>query len=120
MEIDGMFRVRAEVILLLMRRFSISEEDVISELSLIVHEFIFIPTPDCKYNGRFWNTRKFKTHFRDQELFISISKHKHEGFICVRVSVPNYTTDRRFDLSTFKERGKTYARDQLEKALEIF
>lgn len=117
MERDGSFRIRAEVLLILMQRFSLSQEEIISELSVLVNEQVKLQHPAFCFNGAGWNVRRYKSYFRDYSIFISVSTAK-DDYICVRVSIPKHSGDRIFEINTITNKANEYAKLQLEKILE--
>jgi len=117
MERDGLVRIRAEVLLILTQRFSLSKEEVISELSILINEQIKKQHPAFRFNERQWNVRRYKSYFRDYGIFISVSTHK-TGVICVRISIPKNSGDCIFEIDSITNKANEYARLQLEKILE--
>lgn len=117
MEREGLVKIRAEVTLVLMQKFSLSQDEVFSELSVLASEFIRLQHPAFRFNNRRWNVRRYKSNFRGVELFISVSTHV-EGYVAVRISIPKYSGDRVFEVNNFLTKADEYARLQLEKVLE--
>jgi hypothetical protein len=99
-----------------MQRFSLSKEEVFSELSILVNEKVKLQHPAFCFNHRNWNVRKYKSYFRDYGLFISVSTAK-DGYISVRVSIPKHSGDCCFEINDFTSKSDEYAKTQLEKIL---
>jgi len=117
MEREGLFRIRAEVTLILMQKFSLSQEEVLSELSVLAGQFVRMQHPAFRFNERRWNVRRYKSDFRGFKLFISVSTHA-DGYMAVRISIPKYSGDRILEVNNFLTKADEYAKTQLEKILE--
>jgi hypothetical protein len=118
MTYEGFFKIREEVLLILAQRFSLSREEVLSELYVLVREKLKIPR-ECKYfNARRWNVCRYKSSFRGYNIYVNVSTHE-DSYICVRVTIPKHTGDRVFFLENVIVKADSYVREQLEKTLEF-
>lgn len=112
------FRVRSEVILFLMHKFSLTQDDVLCELSILVKDLRDKKKQNIRFNTRGWNTRSYVSNFRDQKIRVSISLCQFDGLTSIRISIPNYCSDCVFNLRTFIRKSEDYVNKQLENILE--
>ncbi len=113
----GIFKIKSEVILLLMHKLSLTEEEVVGELCTLVNGFISKPRKIVKVNSKGWNVQRNKVTLANIPLYLSISVQPNQEFMSIKISIVDFSHERYYSLSSIKETANKHVSSKLEKLI---
>ena len=113
----GCFKIKSEVVYLLMHKLAMTEKEVMGELCSLVVSKLSQDRAITKTNARGWNVQRNTVTVGGIKLYVSVSVNPRLSVISVNVSIPNFSHQRCMSLSTVKQEFNSYLTSKLEAAL---